>query len=392
MTATTTGPLKVLHLAAGNLYGGVESQLGSLAECQAAGAAPGLAMEFAVCFEGRLADALRAAGAAVHALGEVRFRRPWTTWRARRRLSRLLADRGADVLIGHGCWAYLLGAPAARRAGRPSAFWMHDILGGGHWVERASARVAPDLIIANSRCTAATLPALFPGREAVLVRYVVPPPVADRAEARAAVRSETVTPAEDVVIVTACRLERWKGQALLLDALALLKDKPGWSAWVVGGVQRPHEQSYFDELNARAQSAGIGDRVRFLGQRGDVPRLLAAADVHCQPNTSPEPFGIAFVEALYAALPVVSTRMGGALEVVDDVCGILVPPDDAPALAAALASLIDDPSARARLGSAGPARAASLCAPKVVLPQLEAVLRGVLGGLAGGRWPVVGGR
>jgi glycosyltransferase involved in cell wall biosynthesis len=47
----------------------------------------------------------------------------------------------------------------------------------------------------------------------------------------------------------------------------------------------------------------IADRVRFAGQRDDVPRLLAAADLHCQPNSSPEPFGVAFVEALAAGLP-----------------------------------------------------------------------------------------
>ena len=51
---------------------------------------------------------------------------------------------------------------------------------------------------------------------------------------------------------------------------------------------------------------------------GIVPRLMAAADIYCQPNTTPEPFGIAFVEALAAGVPVVTTAMGGPLEIVDD--------------------------------------------------------------------------
>ena len=73
-----------------------------------------------------------------------------------------------------------------------------------------------------------------------------------------------------------------------------------------------------------ATELGISDRVRFAGQRDDVPGLLAAADVFCQPNTGPEPFGIAYVEALWSRLPVVATQFGGAQEIVDDSCGLLV--------------------------------------------------------------------
>ncbi len=76
-------------------------------------------------------------------------------------------------------------------------------------------------------------------------------------------------------------------------------------------------------------------------------RLLAAADIHCQPNTGPEPFGITFIEALYAGLPVVTTSIGGALEIVDGSCGMLVEPNDPAALAGALRRLIEDRELRA---------------------------------------------
>jgi glycosyltransferase involved in cell wall biosynthesis len=108
-----------------------------------------------------------------------------------------------------------------------------------------------------------------------------------------------------------------------------------------------------------------------------VPRLLAAADIHCQPNTGPEPFGIAFVEALYAGVPVVTTALGGALEIVSDSCGVLVPPDDPGELAAALAGLIREPHRRCRLGAGGPARAAALCDPAVQLTRFGQHLAGV---------------
>jgi glycosyltransferase involved in cell wall biosynthesis len=104
---------------------------------------------------------------------------------------------------------------------------------------------------------------------------------------------------------------------------------------------------------------------------------LAAADLHCQPNTGPEPFGLAFAEALHAGRPVVTCAHGGALEIVDDTCGVLVPPGDAAALAAALRGLIDDPGRRMRLGAAGPARAGALCDPGAAAARLRDLLAGL---------------
>ncbi|GAC1465130.1 MAG: hypothetical protein NVSMB9_04440 [Isosphaeraceae bacterium] len=366
-------PLRVLHFAAGNLFGGVETFLRTLVDCR--GVSPGLVMEYAVCYEDRLSAQLRAAGATVHRIGGVRFRWPWTVWRARRRLAALIKERRIDVVVGHCCWAYSLSGPAGRKAGRPVVYWMHEILEGNHWVERRAARVPPDLVLTCSHCAAETLPMILPEARPEVVRYAVMPRAVDRAEARPALRAELKTSSDDVVIISACRFERWKGHHLLVSALGRLRDKAGWTAWIVGGVQRPSERLYLEELKSAGRASGIEGRLRFLGHRDDVPRLLAAADIHCQPNTGPEPFGIAYVEALYAGLPVVSTRMGGAREIVTDSCGLLVPPDDPDALAEALSALIDDRERRTRLGEAGPERAAALCAPEVVMPQMEKLLK-----------------
>jgi glycosyltransferase involved in cell wall biosynthesis len=366
-----------LHGYAGNLYGGIESLLVTLAVQHEL--ASGMAHEFVLCFEGRLADELRQAGAVVHQVGEVGYRRPWTVLRGRHRLARLMAANRPDVVVCHGCWPHALFGPVARRAGCPLVYWMHDWAGSGQWAEYRSLRVVPDLVVVNSHTIATSLPQLFPSAPYEVLYYpIAPPPAIDRAEARARLRRELGTAPEAAVIVQASRLEAWKGHSLLIEALGRLRDEPGWVAWVAGGVQRPHEQDYMDRLQAEARSAGIADRVQFLGQRADVPQLLAAADIHCQPNTGPEPFGIAFIEALYAGLPVVSTRLGGAAEIVNETCGVLVPPDDPAALASALGALIADPEARARLGSAGPARAQQLCDPATELARLEELLGGVV--------------
>jgi glycosyltransferase involved in cell wall biosynthesis len=131
-------------------------------------------------------------------------------------------------------------------------------------------------------------------------------------------------------------------------------------------------------LRKKAIQYGVAERVRFVGQRSDVARLLIAADIFCQPNTVGEPFGISFIEALHAQLPVVTTDLGAAREIVDDTCGLLVPPDDAHALALAVGRLIQEPDLRKQLGSAGPARASELCNPGVQMDQFQAALSGVI--------------
>ncbi len=368
--------MKVLHCLAGKLYGGVETHLATLARSRHL--APGLEPEFAVCFEGRLATELHDLGVKVHNLGAVRFSQPWTLLSARSRLREVLLRSRPDVLICHGCWPYVAFASMARRAGVPVAFWMHDASAGTHWLERLAGRSRPDLVLANSRHTASMVGRLFPGpppRTEVLYCPVEAPEVMDRAQVRADVRAELKTDPDAVVLVMACRFERWKGHTLLLDAVSRLLDRKGWVVWIAGGVQRPHEQVYLDELKTQSERLGLSDRVRWLGQRADVRRILAAADLHCQPNTKAEPFGIAFVEALYAGLPVVSTRLGGAVEIMDETCGVLVEPGDPDALAGAIRSLLDDPARRVSLGASGPARAAFLSDPDQILGQLADVLQ-----------------
>ena len=111
--------------------------------------------------------------------------------------------------------------------------------------------------------------------------------------------------------------------------------------WIVGGAQRPREAAYLRELQELARSLGMAERVRFAGEQQDVARFLASADLYCQPNTGPEPFGMTYVEAMQAGLPVVASDGGALPEIVDARTGILVPPGDVARLADALGGLID---------------------------------------------------
>jgi glycosyltransferase involved in cell wall biosynthesis len=357
--------MRVLHVAAGNLYGGVErilEEIGRHGEGR---------HEFAISFSGRLADGLGSSGAVVHAVGGVRFSRPLSVLRARRRLSTVLGRTAYDLVVGHSPWAYALMAPVARRLGIRRVLWAHDALDGRHWTERRVARHVPALVICNSCFTASAIHEWLAAVRSDVV-YAPVSAVAAGPGLRAAVRADLGISERTTVILLASRMERWKGHAELLEATRSLRDD--WAVLIAGGAQRAHEMKYEQELRRAAASLPAPDRIRFLGERTDVARLLQAADIHCQPNTAPEPFGLAFVEALYAGVPVVTSDAGGAREIVTPDCGVLLRPGDSTALAAALQGLIDNPARRRTLGAAGPERAHALCDPVAQMAALERAL------------------
>jgi glycosyltransferase involved in cell wall biosynthesis len=366
--------VRVLHVYSGNLFGGIESLLLTLTR---SGSACGPGTEVALCFDGRLARELDAAGARVHALGAVRVSRPHTIHRARRALADLISRERFECIVCHAAWSYAIFARVIKRAGVPLVFWAHDAAAGRHWSERWARRTRPDLAIANSRFTAATLSSLFDAARVEVIYYPVEAPPPATMAAHAAVRGELNTAADAVVIAQVSRIEAWKGHRTLLVALAELRHMNDWVCWIVGGPQRAEERTYAESLDELARSLGIADRVRFAGERRDVPRIMAGIDVLCQPNVRPEPFGIALVEALAAGRPVVTSAFGGAVEIVDDSCGRLVPPGDRTALVAALDTVIVDTPLRCRLSQAAPARARLLCDPPAQMRRVQDCLESV---------------
>lgn len=361
--------IDVLHLCAGNMYGGIERIVSECAISRAL--CPPLRPSFAVCHAGRLSEEIEASGAACVCVGAARVSRPHTLLRARHELRRVLAAARPDAVICHSSWMAGLAAPAVRAAGVPLATWIHDRLSGRPWAERWAKLTPPDLLIVNSRYTDETVEAVYPGVPHEVVYAPVPAGSsngASRGEMRAALGVTDCTP----VVLIASRYERWKGHRELIAALAAIPHP--WQLWIAGRPQRGDEAQYEQELRSFVDERGIAARVRFLGERRDVPALMRAADVHCQPNSVAEPFGLTFVEALYAGLPVVTTGIGGALEIVTRDCGMLVPPADAEALTAALREMIVNPTARTRFAAAGPARAAALCDPGRQLAALATLM------------------
>jgi glycosyltransferase involved in cell wall biosynthesis len=184
----------------------------------------------------------------------------------------------------------------------------------------------------------------------------------DRASARAALG----LPDGVRVIGTVGRLEIQKGHDLLLQSVARLDAEGAGVCLVLVGDGR--ERSGLERM---ASALGLGDVVRFLGTRRDLPAVLAALDLFALPSRW-EGTPLALIAALASGLPVVATPVGGVPEILEDgVTGRLVPAEDVEALAHALRDLLGDlPAARA-LGARGKAYVKAHCSVEVMLRQLE---------------------
>ncbi|MBN9495482.1 MAG: glycosyltransferase [Alphaproteobacteria bacterium] len=169
--------------------------------------------------------------------------------------------------------------------------------------------------------------------------------------ARFATPKPVPRPTDNVVIACVANLIPYKGHADLIDALAQVPREPAWELWCAG-----RDDGIGAKLTAQAHAAGIGDRVKLLGARNDVPDLLAAADLAVLASHE-EGFPNAVLEAMASRRAVIGTQAGGIPEAIaDGKTGLIVKPRGPAALAEALARLIADAPLRAAMGDAGRAR------------------------------------
>ncbi len=161
---------------------------------------------------------------------------------------------------------------------------------------------------------------------------------------RSCSRHSTLDTRHPAVIICVARLNEWKGHRYLVEAMSGLSDA---ELWLVG------DGDIRSDLEQQAVMLGLGDRVKFLGQRSDVPHLLRQADVFCLPSLT-EGLPLCVIEAMAVNLPVVATRVGGLSELVmDGETGFLVEPKKPAVLRDRLGQLISDPALRERMGAAG---------------------------------------
>ncbi|MFO7654925.1 MAG: glycosyltransferase family 4 protein [Candidatus Krumholzibacteriia bacterium] len=302
-----------------------------------------------------LADAAAAAG---HDVVPVRFGRGLRQFTAALELVRALRPRPPQVLHSHADGDRTTAAVAARILRAICVASVHS----DQSVERN-----PFQRWRNRRLVHRFLPVSHAGAERLLRQDRLPPslvtvvpngivdsPAPDREEARAALRHELGLAEDALLVVAAGRLTRFKGHDVLIAAAErVLAEVPEARFLIAGEGERRAD------LAAQIAAAGLQEQVRLLGHRSDVPALLAASHVVAQPSRAGggEACPLTVLEAMAASRPVVATDAGDLRRMVAGAgAGLVVPPEQPEALAAALVELLRDAPGRRHRGRAGRAR------------------------------------
>jgi glycosyltransferase involved in cell wall biosynthesis len=275
--------------------------------------------------------------------------RPLQDLRAFRELHAALVAFGPDLIAAHSTKAGVIGRMLARVIRVPVVVTVHGwSFATGvpplraavyRWIERATSPLSADKTITVSEYDRelALRTGILPAHGVVTVHNGMP----DIAPAGRADPART-----PVRLVMVARLARQKDHPTLLRALAGLRDHP-WELDLVG------EGPLSAQLEALAVSLGIRERVHFLGQRLDVVRILAEAQVSLL-VTNWEGFPLSILEAMRAALPVVASAVGGVGESVrEGKTGFLVPSGQVQPLRDRIEQLLTDSDLRVRLGAQG---------------------------------------
>jgi glycosyltransferase involved in cell wall biosynthesis len=315
-----------------------------------------------VCLDsaGTLADELARDGFPVHAFQ----RQPGFDWRLVRQMSRLLRDEQVDVLHAHqyAPFAYCAlarGWPARPRIvftehgrhqpdyPRPKRIWANKFLMGRNDQAIAVGEAVRQALLQYEGLPPLRVTVIYNGID--LLRFDPQAPLRDT------VRKELKLSADDFVLMQVARLDYLKDHGTSLQTVALLKSAglPVKLVIVGDGPERVKIEKQHAELQ-------LGDSVRMLGQRSDIPRLIQAADALLLTSIS-EGIPLTLIEGMAAGLPIVATDVGGVSEVVEqEVTGLLAPPRNPQQLSAQIRRLMSDPELRIRYGQAGRQRAERL--------------------------------
>jgi glycosyltransferase involved in cell wall biosynthesis len=307
------------------------------------------------------------------------------------RLAKLAQTRGVRLIHARSRapgWSALW---AARRLKLPFVTTYHGIYNAKTWAKRLynSVMAKGDIVIANSEYTRSFILHEYdikPERVVAIPRGVdldrFDPAGVDRAKV-AQVRAGWGLRGGDkrLAIILPGRLTRWKGQTVLIEAIAQLQARrPGLVKVILAGDPQGR-RGYVQELHAQILRNGLRDVVAIVGHLGQMQVAFAASDVAVFPSVEPEAFGRGAVEAQAMGLPVIAANHGGLAEtIVDGETGILTQPADADALAEAIERIVDmGADARASMGANGRARVRRLYTKAALQQATLAVYDRLLG-------------
>jgi len=334
---------------------------------------------------GPYADDVRRIGIEVHQIGFRTLRpfpHPQRVVRLFFQLVGLIRQERPDIVHGYLFWAYVLGAFAARIAGVPKVISSRRSLGNFKakkpaylLIERVSNALT-SLVIANSGAVRddAIRQERLPAKKMVVI-YNGVDSVKFAAPTAATLDEELQIGGASPVVTVIANFIHYKGHHDFFDAWRLVvAARPSAAAILVGeGPDRKKWEHW-------VASQGLKSSVRFTGSRRDVAAILSVSDIVAHPSHE-EGFSNAILEAMAAGRPVVATAVGGNVEAIEDRrTGLLVPPRDPQALAAAILTLAAQPDRARQMGEAAQTRVRRCFSVTGMVRNYEAVYERIFAG------------
>jgi glycosyltransferase involved in cell wall biosynthesis len=316
--------------------------------------------------------------------------RPGTLWQ----MIRFALDMRPSIQIVHSYNFYgnVFAVPAARLAGVPVVIASirdlgMDITPAKMFLHKLVCRLA-DRIVVNAEAIREWLIAQGMQAEKItVIRNGIDLSRFGKPANGTGVRLELGLPEQAPVVLLLGRLTPQKGIETFLESATIVNKRcPDAHFVVVGDLfdsardnTSECDVSYRDSLMERARQLGLGARVLFTGYRSDIPDLLAQATLSVSASHS-EGLSNALMESMAAGVPVVATCVGGSPEVVgeDGIAGLLVPTHDAPALAQAMCTLLEDAELANRMGQAARSRVTELFSIERMVLETERLYESVL--------------
>ncbi|MEA5603020.1 glycosyltransferase family 4 protein [Nostoc sp. UHCC 0252] len=255
--------------------------------------------------------------------------------------------REYDLIYANTQKALVVGALASFFSRRPLVYHLHDILSTEHF-SQTNLRIAinlanrfASLVIANSEASKTAFMQAGGRRDIIEVVYNgFDPKNYQTDEFDINLLRQKLELQGKFVVGHFSRLAPWKGQHILIDALAKCPQEV--TAILVGDALFG-EQDYVKQLHQQVAELGLENRVKFLGFRSDIPQLMATCDLVAHTSTAPEPFGRVIVEAMLCGKPIVAAKAGGVMELVEHgFNGFLVTPGEPQELAQAITTCLQE--------------------------------------------------
>jgi glycosyltransferase involved in cell wall biosynthesis len=331
---------------------------------------------------GPMVDESRQMGIETHLIPGGRLRQPHRVLAAVWRIRRLIRSSGIRAVVSWISKAHLYGGPAAMLARVPSIWYQLAIPKKHRSIDGLATMIPARGVIACSSASATGQLRLWPRRP---IRIVHPGVRLDRFDPavlrdQRQVRAKLGLAADVPVVGIVGRLQTWKGQHLLVEAMPhILRTHPEAVCVIVGG-EHQFEPDYSSFLRERIAALGLTDKVVMAGLQTNVPEWMQAMDVVVHASVA-EPFGIVVIEAMALGKPVAATDTAGPTEIITHgKDGLLWHSGDVAGLAGAVLRYLDDPSYAADVGRAAAIRARDFSVDRYARGIVDSVNDLALGG------------